>query len=186
MNDFTKKKEPSLQKYQSFSRMVVFQILCQRDLNPSDTFFDDERFILTEVDPDGKSENDSSLDIERALPVNTTEELEGSPSYPLPSEKDRSSAIQFARELREAALAHQEEIDRKISDTALHWKLDRMTLTDRNVLRLALAELFYFPTPVAIVIDEAIVLAKIFGSENSSSFVNGILGKIVCSLPPRE
>ncbi|MBQ1454666.1 MAG: transcription antitermination factor NusB [Thermoguttaceae bacterium] len=180
-----KKKEPTPRKYQSFSRMVVFQILCQRDINRSDTPFDDEQFIVTEVDPDGTDTEDSS---HRGglLPVNTTEELEGIQACLPPEENDRPSAIRFARDLREAALAHREEIDQRIADTALNWSLSRMTLTDRNILRLALAELLYFPTPVAIVIDEAIGLAKSFGSENSASFVNGILGKIVDSLPPRD
>lgn len=180
-----RKKEPTPRKYQSFSRMVVFQVLCQRDINRSDTPFDDEQFIVTEVDPDGTDTDDLSYR-EGSLPVNTTEELEGSPVYTPPAEKDRPAAIRFARDLREAAVAHREEIDQKIVDTALNWSLSRMTLTDRNVLRLALAELLYFPTPVAIVIDEAIGLAKSFGSENSASFVNGILGKIVDSLPPRD
>ena len=180
-----KKKEHAPRKYQSFSRMVVFQILCQRDINRSDTPFDDEQFIVTEVDPAG-TDTENSSQRGGSLPVNTTEELEGSLAYPPPAEKDRPAAIQFARDLREAALAHREEIDRKIADTALNWSLSRMTLTDRNVLRLALTELFSFPTPAAIVIDEAIGLAKNFGSENSASFVNGILGKIVDSLPPRD
>lgn len=76
--------------------------------------------------------------------------------------------------------AHQAEIDPKLSATAENWRLARMTPVDRNVLRLGAYELLFDPEkqPLEVVIDEAIELARRFGSKDSGAFVNGILDKI--------
>ena len=109
---------------------------------------------------------------------------------PLP----RTMLEQFARErllesgeltsyclsLFDGTVAKQAEIDPKITATAENWRLNRMTPVDRNLLRLASFELLYEADaqPVEVVIDEAIELARRFGSADSSKFVNGILDKI--------
>lgn len=83
----------------------------------------------------------------------------------------------FALELVEGYTAHRAEVDKALDQAAANWSLDRMASMDRDVLRLALAELRYRPaTPVEVAINEAVELAKKYGSDDSSKFVNGVLG----------
>jgi transcription antitermination factor NusB len=85
-------------------------------------------------------------------------------------------AFQFAQELVQGTLDNREKIDEMIRGQADNWRLERMPAVDRNVLRLAIYEmLFETDTPKLVVVDEAIELAKKFGSEQSSRFVNGLL-----------
>ena len=71
------------------------------------------------------------------------------------------------------------ELDPWIADPAEHWRIERMAVVDRNVLRMALHEMLAgTDTPAAVIIDEAIEVAKKFGSEESGSFINGILDDI--------
>jgi N utilization substance protein B len=85
----------------------------------------------------------------------------------------------FAETLVAGVSRHRDEIDRWIVTSAANWRLERMSLVDRNVLRLAVYELLHAPeTPAAVVIDEAIELGKRFGGERSASFVNGVLDSI--------
>ena len=72
-----------------------------------------------------------------------------------------------------------EEIDRVIGDTSEHWSVTRMPLVDRNILRIATYELIYAPdVPASVAINEAVELAKVYGGDDSSKFVNGVLGRI--------
>jgi transcription antitermination protein NusB len=87
--------------------------------------------------------------------------------------------VAFARELVAGVRRNRAEIDRRIEQTAAHWSLHRMAVTDRNVLRLGAYELLYADTPPRVVIDEAVELAKRFGSAHSAQFVNGILDKLM-------
>lgn len=75
--------------------------------------------------------------------------------------------------------AHLDEIDAVIRDVAEHWTLERMATVDRNILRMATFELRHADTPVGVVINEAVELAKEYSTEESGRFVNGMLGKIV-------
>ncbi len=85
----------------------------------------------------------------------------------------------FALALSRAVADNREEIDRVIGQYAANWSVDRMTRVDRNLLRLAVAEMFYVEdVPVRVTLDEAIEVAKAFGGEESSRFVNGILDRI--------
>ncbi|MDE2292873.1 MAG: transcription antitermination factor NusB [Elusimicrobia bacterium] len=85
----------------------------------------------------------------------------------------------FARELADGTEARLEELDERIRQTAKNWSLERMAAVDRNLLRLASFELLHHPhTPVRVVIDEAIEIAKTFSSAESSKFINGILDKV--------
>ena len=71
------------------------------------------------------------------------------------------------------------ELDSLLEEKADNWSLSRMAATDRNVLRLGAFEIRYSDTPDRVAIDEAVELAKRFGSANSSQFVNGILDKLL-------
>ncbi len=85
-------------------------------------------------------------------------------------------ALEFAKELVKGVAEHQEELDAWIERFSRNWRLDRMSAIDRNILRLAAYELLHRPDiPPRVSINEAVELAKAFGSEESAAFVNGIL-----------
>ena len=71
------------------------------------------------------------------------------------------------------------ELDAMLADTAQNWSLDRMAATDRNVLRLGAYEILFTDAPHKVAINEAVELAKRFGSAQSAAFVNGILDRFV-------
>jgi N utilization substance protein B len=76
-----------------------------------------------------------------------------------------------------------EELDKHIADASAHWRVERMARVDRNVLRLGAWELAHRPdVPRAVVLDEAVELAKAFGTDDSSAFVNGVLNRIADAL----
>jgi N utilization substance protein B len=80
-----------------------------------------------------------------------------------------------------------DRIDALITGAASHWPLDRMSATDRSVLRSAVAELMARPgTPARVVLDEAIEIAKRYGSDESGGFVNGVLDHIARDLRSEE
>ena len=88
-------------------------------------------------------------------------------------------AVEFACELVHGVLAHRDQIDVEIQDAAREWPLDRMARIDKNILRLAIYEILYNnAVPARAAINEAVELAKVFGSDTSSRFVNGVLGTI--------
>lgn len=89
-----------------------------------------------------------------------------------------ASAADFARELATAVAGRREEIDALIGLHARNWRVSRMAAVDRNVLRLAVHELQRTATPVAVVIDEAVDLARRFGGDSSPAFVNGVLDAV--------
>jgi transcription antitermination factor NusB len=85
-------------------------------------------------------------------------------------------AFEYAQTLVRGTVDHREEIDSMIRGQADNWRLERMPAVDRNILRLAIYEMLYErDTPKLVVVDEAIELAKKFGSEQSGRFVNGLL-----------
>jgi N utilization substance protein B len=84
----------------------------------------------------------------------------------------------FAAALVEGTVERIEELDKRISRHAEHWRLDRMPAVDRNILRLAVYEMTYGGSPGAVVIDEALELARKFSNEDSVQFVNGVLDAI--------
>ena len=74
---------------------------------------------------------------------------------------------------------HLEEIDRILNETSTGWKTKRMSKVDLNILRLAVFEMKYDEdVPVKVAINEAVEISKVFGGEDSASFINGILGKV--------
>ena len=88
----------------------------------------------------------------------------------------------FAKELVLGVEAHRSGIDARIAAHARNWRLERMAAVDRNVLRLAAYELLHTETPHSVVIDEAVELAREFGSEPSPAFINGVLDAIARAL----
>jgi N utilization substance protein B len=86
----------------------------------------------------------------------------------------------FTRRLVSGTLSHRKDLDDIISRQAAHWRLSRMPVVDRNILRLALFELLHEPdTPRPVVIDEALEIAKRFSTPKSSQFINGILDGVL-------
>lgn len=86
----------------------------------------------------------------------------------------------FCLGLYQGVIAHQEEIDRRLTEAAENWRLPRMATVDRNVLRLGAFELlFAADVPPNVVIDEAVELARRYGSAESAAFVNGILDRLL-------
>ncbi|MEA3345126.1 MAG: transcription antitermination factor NusB [Chloroflexota bacterium] len=87
---------------------------------------------------------------------------------------------EFARSLVSGVLKHQERLDPLIREHAPKWPLEQMALIDRNVLRIALFELLVAQSaPVKVIINEAVELAKLFGSDSSYRFINGVLGTLL-------
>ena len=85
----------------------------------------------------------------------------------------------FAEDLFQVANDRSSDIDALIERHAEHWRMERMSAVDRNILRAAVAELFAFPaTPRAIVINEALEIARKFSSPESGQFINGVLDSI--------
>ena len=93
----------------------------------------------------------------------------------------------FTRMLVDSVLSHREELDVEIAGVALNWKINRMAIVDRNILRVGLAELLANPeTPYRVILNEAVELARRFSSEASCAFVNGLLDKLRASHRPKE
>jgi len=90
-----------------------------------------------------------------------------------------AAARAYAETLARGVVAHRDALDQLIAAYAEHWTLARMPLVDRNILRLAVYEFLHASdVPDLVAIDEAIELAKAYGGEDSSRFVNGILDRI--------
>lgn len=86
---------------------------------------------------------------------------------------------EFSRQLATGVETHLGEIDEVIGRTSEHWTVMRMPLVDRNILRIATYELTYDEdVPPSVAINEAVELAKVYGGDDSSKFVNGVLGRI--------
>jgi N utilization substance protein B len=86
---------------------------------------------------------------------------------------------ELVRELVSGTMRHREEIDGNIHKFAPAWPVEQIAMVDRNILRLAIFEILYNnKVPVKVAVSEAVELAKTFGSDNSSRFVNGVLGAV--------
>ncbi len=97
----------------------------------------------------------------------------------LGARKVDAGVASFARTLFEGTVREIHSLDQMLGEHAANWRLERMAAVDRNVLRLALYELLHHPeTPPAVVIDEALELARRFSSEESVEFVNGVLDAV--------
>ncbi len=88
-------------------------------------------------------------------------------------------AVEYARRLVSEVVGHKEEIDTRIAERLENWELDRVSIIDRTILRISLAELLYFPeTPTNVIINEAIEIAHRFSSHEAGRFVNGLLDRL--------
>lgn len=88
-------------------------------------------------------------------------------------------ATDYGHRLAEEFFEHAAEVDAMIEELSEDWALERMAAIDRNILRMAITELLYFPdVPVSAVINEAVELAKTYGTPESGRFVNGMLGAL--------
>jgi N utilization substance protein B len=86
---------------------------------------------------------------------------------------------EFCRELVSGVYEYGDRIDSELSEISEHWSVSRMPLVDRNILRLAVYEILYVDEiPPSVSINEAVELAKVYGGDDSSKFVNGVLGKL--------
>jgi len=94
-----------------------------------------------------------------------------------------SEEVDFANQLVRAYADHEDEVDKLVRSASHHWRLERMPIVDRNVLRVAIVELREMgDIPKRVTLNEAVELAKRFGSEGSGSFVNGVLDRIATEL----
>jgi N utilization substance protein B len=90
------------------------------------------------------------------------------------------AAITFAQRLVTGVLRHRDVLDTFIHEHAPEWPLDQMAYIDRNILRMAIFEFAVDGrTPTKVAINEAVELAKVFGSDSAPRFVNGVLGTLV-------
>jgi N utilization substance protein B len=88
------------------------------------------------------------------------------------------AARAFATRLASGTLAHVEALDERIRSRAEHWRISRMAVVDRNILRLAVYEFLYEPTPRTVAINEALEIARRFSTYEATQFINGILDAI--------
>ncbi|MGB5268729.1 MAG: transcription antitermination factor NusB [Polyangiales bacterium] len=91
--------------------------------------------------------------------------------------------VDFANQLVRAYAEHEDEVNEIIRSSSHHWRLERMPIVDRNVLRVAIVELREMrDIPKRVTLNEAVELAKRFGSEGSGAFVNGVLDRVATEL----
>ena len=112
-----------------------------------------------------------------------TEFNSNSPDSELNSFCDRANVSEevqnFTQALIKNILFHKKEVDELLEKISANWAPDRMAVIDKNILRLGICELLFDPTtPPKVVINEAVEIAKKFGTEESPDFINGILGKV--------
>ncbi len=90
----------------------------------------------------------------------------------------------FAEDIFRVAVERQEEIDTYIATASEHWRLERMAAVDRNLLRGAIAEMLAYPaTPLPIIINESLEIARMYSAPESIHFLNGILDAVARALP---
>lgn len=95
-------------------------------------------------------------------------------------QKSKPNTREFATRVFKGTLDHVEQIDEMIQKQAENWRLSRMAAVDRNIIRMAIYEFMHEDeTPKLVVIDEAIEIAKKFGTDKSSQFINGILDGVL-------
>ena len=96
------------------------------------------------------------------------------------------AAREFASRLAAGTLSHLESLDERIRSRAEHWRIARMAIVDRNILRLAVYEFLYEPTPRTVAINEALEIARRFSTYEATQFINGILDAIKRDLDEQQ
>jgi N utilization substance protein B len=92
--------------------------------------------------------------------------------------EEKPEREEFVDSLVKGTVEHLATVDQQISKHAEHWRMERMSAVDRNILRLAVYEMNYGGTPAAVTIDEALELARRYSTEESVQFVNGVLDAV--------
>ena len=101
--------------------------------------------------------------------------------------RDARNVLALSQTLLEGLRGRQQVLDELIQGYAPAWPVQLLSPVDRNILRIALYELLYHPdTPAKTAVNEAVELAKVFGSESSARFVNGVLGTVMSALSRGE
>src|SRR5262250_3087428 len=93
---------------------------------------------------------------------------------------------EFSNKLALGTISHLDEIDKLIKERAEHWRISRMAVVDRNILRLAVYEFLYEPTPRTVAINEALEIARRFSTYEATQFINGILDAIKRDLDEQQ
>jgi transcription antitermination protein NusB len=96
------------------------------------------------------------------------------------------AAREFATRLAAGTIAHLDTLDERIRSRAEHWRIPRMAIVDRNILRLAVYEFLYEPTPRTVAINEALEIARRFSTYEATQFINGILDAIKRDLDEQQ
>lgn len=116
--------------------------------------------------------------VEDAIDNFYTSLLSNEPDEPGEEKPNSPPRDRFMEELVKGTVARVKEIDEQITQNSAHWRLERMPAVDRNILRLAVYEMSQGGTPAAVVIDEALELARVFSGDASVSFINGVLDAV--------
>lgn len=157
------------------AREIAIQMLYQRELGGCELSEIFSSYTLF----------DYVAETEAAALAGDTEDEKNPPQPPPPTQAERrqiEDSFNYAQTLLQGVEGHTEEIDEHIRRHAENWRLERMPVIDRNILRLAIYEMFHQSSvPKVVIVDEAIELAKKFGSENSGRFVNGLLDGVLKS-----
>lgn len=104
-----------------------------------------------------------------------------------PDQRTYRKARAYAEKVIAGVCEHEADIDRIISEVSDRWDISRMPVVDRNIIRVAVFELYYCPDiPVLVSIDEAIEIAKDYSSSKSGVFINGLLNAVKDKLPPHS
>ena len=162
----------------TFAREIAFQVLYREDLNPNQpgavTVYSD---VLLDQ---GRQTRELTEFVRHLAEMRDQEDAISADEGELYSQWLRTpSLVEFSRLLIQGVAGNRAELDQKITAAAENWSVPRMAATDRNLLRLGAYEMYFTDTPVKVVIDEAIELAKQFGGAQSAQFVNGILDKLM-------
>lgn len=153
-NSSTDSRSASYLQQRRFAREYVLQFLYQND-----------------SDQDWERSPDEESDFQNLL--ETEKDLEDRTIFPKPKTRE------FISSLTKGILQEREKLDQTIEAAASNWSLGRMSMVDRNILRLAAYEICYCPEiPEITSINEAVELSKKFGDKNSAGFINGILDRI--------
>jgi N utilization substance protein B len=128
---------------------------------------------------------------ERALQILFQYDIHGKPGFWLDEFwkqlKEREETKAFAEQLVRGVQEHKQDLDALIGRYATNWKVSRMHIVDRNILRLGAYELLWLDAvPAKVTLNETIELAKEFGDEDAAKFVNGILDKMLATEPRLE
>ncbi len=162
----------------TFAREIAFQVLYRDDLNP-----DQPCAVAVYGDAlldAGRQTRELTEFVRHLAELRDQEDADSGDEGELYSQWLRTPSLaEFSRLLIQGVVAHRAELDQKIAAAAENWSVPRMAATDRNLLRLGVYEIHFTDTPVKVVIDEAVELAKRFGGAQSAQFVNGILDKLM-------